>query len=456
MSNVEVPMEKTPPQALEAEMSLIGAIIMEKTVLDAAAEKLTPEMFYNISHQAIFHAALELYRSRSVVDVSTLCDRLRVNGQLDAIGGPSYLTDCIDYVSTTAHADEWIKLIADKHILRNLINVATNIVRDCYERHDDASSILDTAESEIFKIADKKITESFKPLSKLLIPVVDRIEKLHENKHDISGLPSGFYELDNLTSGFQKSDMIVVAARPSVGKTSFAMRIVEELAVVHNKAVAIFSLEMSSEQLTQRMLCSRAKLNSQAVRKGIFEDKRWADITRAASDLTKSPVFINDTPALNTMQLRAIARRLRSAHNIEMIFIDYLQLMEGMTRKNDNRQTEISEISRSIKGLARELEIPIMVLSQLNREVENRVTKRPQLSDLRESGAIEQDADVVILLMREELYDNKKKPGIADVIVAKHRNGPIGEFEVAFLEEFARFEPLSKHIMPEDMVDAQT
>lgn len=451
MSTLEVPLEKTPPQAQEAEMSLLGAVMMDNSVLDKAAEKLTPDMFYNISHQAIFTAAIDLYQNKSVVDIVTMCDKLRISGQLESIGGVVYLTDLIDSVPTTAHVDDWIKLIADKHVLRSLITVATNIVRDCYDKGDDAAELLDKAEVEIFSIAEKKITESFKPMSKLLVPVVDKIEKLHENKHDIPGLSSGFNDLDDITSGFQKSDMIVLAARPSIGKTSFALRIMEEIAITHGKPVAIFSLEMSSEQLTQRMLCSRAKLNSQSVRKGIFEDKRWADITRAASDLTKAPILINDTPALNALQLRAISRRLKSTHDVQMIFVDYLQLMEGVSKRYDSRQAEISEISRSIKGLARELDIPIMVISQLNREVENRMDRRPQLSDLRESGAIEQDADVVLLLMRKEFYDQNADPGLAEVIVAKQRNGPTGEFKIAFLGDYARFEPTSKHAPPEDL-----
>jgi replicative DNA helicase len=453
MGTLEVPLEKTPPQAQEAEMSLLGAIMMDNTVLDKAAEKLSPEVFYNLSHQVIFKAALELYQQRTAVDIVTICDKLRNSGQLDNIGGAVYLTDLIDSVPTTAHADNWIKVIADKHILRSLINTATAIVRDCFEKGEDADTLLDRAESEIFDIAEKKITESFKPIKNLLTPVVEKIEALHLTKHVVSGLPSGFNDLDDLTSGFQKSDMIVLAARPSIGKTSFALRIVEELTVGHGKPVAIFSLEMSAEQLTQRMLCSRAKLNSQAVRKGIFEEKRWADIARAASDLTKASILINDTPALNALQLRAISRRLKSTYDIQMIFIDYLQLMEGISKRYDSRQAEISEISRSIKGLARELDIPIMVLSQLNREVENRPDKKPQLSDLRESGAIEQDADVVLLLMRKEVYDANADPGRGEVIVAKQRNGPTGDFKVVFMGDYARFEPASDRVPPEDIAE---
>ena len=455
MSAKEVPLEKTPPQSLEAEMSLLGAILMDKVALDKAAEKLTPDMLYNISHQTIFRAALELYQQSSIVDIVTLTDKLRNIGQLDAIGGTVYLTDLVDTVSTTAHTDNWIKIIADKHTLRSLIEIATGIVHECYSGADDADEMLDKAEVEIFDIADKKITESYKPLKSLLPPVVDQIEKLYENKHYVSGIPSGFCDLDELTSGFQNSDMIVLAARPSIGKTSIAMRVAEHIAIDEGHPVAIFSLEMSSEQLTQRMLCSRAKLNSQAVRKGIFPKEKWRQITKAASELTKAPVYLNDTPGINALQLRAISRRLKSSHDIGMIFVDYLQLMSGTSRRYDSRQQEISEISRSIKSLARELKIPIMVLSQLNRDVENRPSRRPQLSDLRESGAIEQDADVVMLLMREEFYDPSIKPGLGEVIVAKQRNGPTGSFELAFMSEFARFETLSDKREPQDLEEIE-
>ena len=434
-------------------MSLLGSIMIDRASLDKAAEKLTPEMFYSISHQTIYTAAIDLYQNGTVVDLVTLTDKLRGMGQLDPIGGTVYLTDLVDSVSTTAHTDAWIQMIHDKHTTRRLIGVATEIIARCYETPDDADGLLDQAEVDIFDIADKKITESFSSIKRLLPPVVDHIEKLHENKHYVSGIPSGFDDLDDLTSGFQPSDMVVLAARPSMGKTALALRMIEEIAVVHKTPVAIFSLEMSSEQLTQRMLCSKARLNSQAARKGIFEEKRWRDITRAASELTEAPIYVNDTPGLSALQLRAIARRLKSTHGIKMIFLDYLQLMQASSRRYDNRQQEISEISRAVKSLARELQIPVMVLSQLNREVENRPGRRPQLSDLRESGAIEQDADLVLLLVRQEFYDPEAKPGLGEVVVAKQRNGPTGEFEVAFLGDFARFEQASKQAAPEEFSD---
>jgi replicative DNA helicase len=450
VSAKEVPLEKAPPQSLEAEMSLLGSVLIDKVALDKAAEKLTPDMFYNLSHQTIFRAVVDLYKQTNVVDLVTLTDKLRGMGELDVVGGTVYLTDLVDSVSTTAHTDSWIKVIADKHTLRSLIDVATHIVQECYEGGEDADQLLDRAEVEIFDIADKKITESFMSIKSLLPPVVDKIEKLHEDKHYISGVPSGFYDLDELTSGFQDSDMIVLAARPSIGKTSLAARIAEYVSIEKQLPVAFFSLEMSSEQLTQRMLCSRARLNAQAVRKGIFPKEKWREITKAASDLTKASLYLNDTPGINALQLRAIGRRLKSAHDIRMIFVDYIQLMSGASRRYDNRQQEISEISRSIKALARELEIPVMVLSQLNRDVESRPGRRPQLSDLRESGAIEQDADVVLLLMREEFYDQNVNPGVARVIVAKQRNGPTGEFELSFLSDFARFERFSPEEEPEE------
>ncbi len=440
-------LEKVPPYNLEAEMAVLGSMLLDKEAVDKVAEKVTSDTFYHLPHKTVFSTMLDMYKSNKVVDLTTLTDRLKNLGKLDSIGGAVYLTELVDAVPTTAHIDSYLKIVTDCAMKRNLINTCTKIVHRCYEGQDEADQLLDQAETEIFDIAEKKVTESFYPIDKLLMQAVDKIEKLSEDKHYVTGVPSGFHDLDELTSGFQQSDMIVLASRPSMGKTSLALTIAEHVAFERQIAVAIFSLEMSKEQVTQRMICSRAghysdeenKVDAHAIRKGYVSKKVWEFIVKAADNLTNSKIYINDTPSLNSLQLRAIARRLKSTYNIQFLIIDYLQLMQGSAKKYDNRQQEISDISRSIKALARELNIPILVCSQLNRDVENRSDKRPQLSDLRESGAIEQDADVVLLMVRQEYYDESVRPGIADIIVAKQRNGPTGNVELTFLSECMRF-----------------
>lgn len=445
-------LEKVPPHNLEAEMAVLGSMLLDKEAVDKAAEKVTSDTFYHLPHKTVFSTMLDMYKSNRVVDLATLTDRLKNLGKLDSIGGAVYLTELVDAVPTTAHIDSYLKIIADCAMRRNLIATCTKIVQRSYEGQEEADELLDQAETEIFDIAEKKVTESFHLIDKLVMEAIDKIEKLSEDKHYVTGVPSGFHDLDELTSGFQRSDTIVLASRPSMGKTSLALTIAEYIAFETQIPVAIFSLEMSKEQVTQRMICSRAwdysddkhKVDAHAIRKGYVSDEVWDFIVKAASDLTNSKIYINDTPGLNSLQLRAIARRLKSTYDIQFLIIDYLQLMQGSAKKYDNRQQEISDISRSIKALARELNIPILVCSQLNRDVENRSDKRPQLSDLRESGAIEQDADVVLLMVRQEYYDETVKPGIADIIVAKQRNGPTGNVELVFLSECTRFVPLTR------------
>jgi len=436
-----VSLDKVPPHDRDAEMAALGCGLIEREALDKIGEHLQPEMFYHRPHQTICRALLELYGQGLDVDFNTVAERLRSLKVLDEAGGAIYLTDLIDRVATTAHVDSYIRIIRGKYLLRSLITTSTDIVRRCYTVTDEPEALLDEAEKLIFDIAEQKVSESYREVGKIVQDVVDTIEHLYENKHYVTGVPSGFSDLDDMTSGFQKSDMIIIAARPSIGKTALALRMAEHCAVEKKVPVAIFSLEMAAEQLTQRMLVSRAKMNAQDVRRGFFKRDKWPDITAAASDLTVAPIFINDTPGLSPRQMRAISRRLKATHDIGLIIVDYLQLMSIGTRRAENRQQEISEISRSIKGLARELKVPVIVCSQLNREVESRPGRRPQLSDLRESGAIEQDADVVMLLARPDFYDVNDHPGQATIIVGKQRNGPTGEVSLTFLKDYTRFEP---------------
>jgi replicative DNA helicase len=428
---------------MEAEMSALGCMLLDREALDLAAEKMSPDCFYDPGHRAIFSGMLELYKGGKVVDLVTVADKLESLGKLDGVGGAVYLTKLADSVPTTAHAESYFRIISDKAVLRNLITTATDIVKSCYEEEGEVDELLDTVETSIFDIAEKRVKVSFTPVRSTVTEVVEKIEKLYDHKRYVTGVPTGFDDLNEITSGFQNSELVVLASRPSMGKTALALRIAEHVALNAGMPVALFSLETSASQVVQRMLCSRAAVDSQRVRKGLIRKKEWPEIIRAAGELTEAPIYINDIPGLNVLQLRAVARRLKSTYDVRLVIVDYLQLLRGTAKKYENRQQEISDMSRALKALARELEVPVLVLSQLNREVENRPNKRPQLSDLRESGAIEQDADVVLLLVRQDYYDENVKPGIADLIVAKQRNGPVGAVELLFLKEYTRFEPLS-------------
>lgn len=436
--------ERVPPRNIEAEMSALGCMLLTWEAMDLAAEKLSEDSFYEPAHRTIFSVMLDLYKGGRVVDLITVADKLDALGKLDAIGGSVYLTKLADSVPTVAHADAHFKIVWDKAVLRSLIVAASDVIKKCLDQEGEVDELLDGAETSIFQIAEKGLRDSFTHIRNPIGEVVKKIEKLSEDRHYVTGVPTGFPELDELTSGFQNSDLIVFASRPSMGKTALALNIAEHIGLEKKMPVAIFSLETSADQLAQRMLCSRAGIDSQRARKGLIKRSEWPDIIRAAGELSEAPIFVNDTPALNVLQVRAIARRLKSSHDIRLVIVDYLQLLAGATRRYENRQQEISEMSRSLKALARELDIPVLVLSQLNRDVESRPDKRPQLSDLRESGAIEQDADIVLLLVRPDYYNKDDRPGIAELIVAKQRNGPVGEVEMVFLKEFTRFEPLSR------------
>ncbi len=436
-------------------MSALGCMLLSREALDLAAEKLSPESFYEPAHRTLFTAILDLYKGGHVVDLVTLGDKLESLGKLDAVGGAVYLTKLGDSVPTTAHAESYFEIVSDKAVLRDLIHTATDIVKRCYDAEEDVDELLDGVETSIFDVAEKRVGESFTPMKRIATGVVDKIEKLSEHKQFVTGVPTGFPDLDRLTSGLQNSDLVVLASRPSMGKTALALNIAEYVSLESGDKipVAIFSLETSADQVVQRMLCSRAGVDSQRVRRGFLKKSEWPEIIRAAGELTEAPIYLNDAAALNVLQVRAIARRLKSTYDIKLVIVDYLQLLRGIAKRYDNRQQEISDMSRSLKALARELKVPVLLLSQLNREVENRPNKRPQLSDLRESGAIEQDADVVLLLVRPDYYDPDDRPGVAELIVAKQRNGPVGKIELVFLKEFTRFEPLSAEVgaTPEDV-----
>lgn len=440
MGNEEV---KVPPQNVEAEKSVLGAMLIDDEAIGLAVESLDEAWFYNEAHRTIYQAIVSLYNDRKNVDLITLTDKLKNEGQLAQVGGVSYVSAIIDFVPTSANIEHYSSIVKEKGILRRLIKNSTQIISECYESKGNIENVVDNAERLIFEIADLKQTQKSYHIKDLVKEGIETIDRLYQRKESLTGIPTGFVDVDKMTSGLQNSDLIIVAARPSMGKTAFAITMAENFALKYGGGVAIFSLEMSKEQLVQRMLCSQARVDAHKVRSGFLSPADWPLLTKAAAELSNSRIFIDDTPAISVLELRAKARRLKANHDIQMIVLDYIQLMRG-TAKIENRQQEISEISRSLKSLARELKVPLIALSQLSRLVEQRQDHRPQLSDLRESGAIEQDADVVILLMREEYYNpTEENRGVADVILAKQRNGPVGTVKLSFLKEYVRFENLA-------------
>ena len=399
-------------------------------------------------HRKLFEQITALYDENKPVDLLTLTERLKNQGALEAVGGASYLASLMNYISTTANVEHYIKIVQDKFTLRRLIDVSSEIINECYHMPEETAPVLDLAERKIFEIAQHRAREGFIPFRELVKDSVETVEKLYQRKQLVTGVPTGYRDFDEKTSGLQMSDLIVFAARPSMGKTSFAMNIAEHAALNENIPVAIFSLEMSKPQLVMRMLCSYSRVNLQKVRTGFLGENDFPRLVAAAGKLAAAPIYIDDTPGITIMELRAKARRLKAKYDIKLIILDYLQLMQSSSRRSENRQQEIADISRSLKGLARELNVPIIVISQLNRAVESRQDHRPQLSDLRESGAIEQDADVVVLLLRKEYYDPEDSPGLADVILGKQRNGPTGSIVLRFFNEFTRFEDYTEQAMP--------
>jgi replicative DNA helicase len=445
MKDIDPSLHKIPPQNIEAERSVIGAILLENEALNNVLEIIGENDFYSESHRKIFSAILELYEKNEPSDLITLSNTLKNNNQLDSVGGVSYLASLVDNIPSAANVTYYSKIVKEKAILRGLIGAATEIITKSYDAGKDVENILDEAEHTIFEISENKIKPAFYPIKEIVKDSFRTIEKLYEKKELVTGVPTGFEKLDDLTSGFQKSDLIIIAGRPSMGKTAFALNITQHVAIEKGIPVALFSLEMAKEQLSLRMLASEAKVNSQRLRKGFLGETDWPKLTTAAGRLSEAPIFIDDTPAITVLEMKAKARRLKSETDLGLIVLDYLQLMRGI-RFKDSREQEISEISRSLKALAKELNIPVVALSQLNRKVEDRTNKRPQLADLRESGAIEQDADVITFIYRDEVYnrseDNPEK-GMAEIIIGKQRNGPVGMVKLAFLEKYTSFVTLA-------------
>ncbi len=453
MLDAETPSHRLPPQSLEGEMSVLGGILLENEALNRALELLRPEDFYRESHRKIFSVLIDLSEKGEPADLVTLTAALQARGEIDAVGGSAYLATLVDYVPTAANIVYYCKLVKEKALSRQLISVATEIATRGYAGGDIEQN-LDWAEKSIFEIAGSKSRPSYFSTREILKDTFKTIEKLYDRKELVTGVPTGFTDLDLMTAGFQPSDLIIVAARPSMGKTAFALNLVETAAIHAEKPVPalVFSLEMSKEQLVQRMLCSVSKVDASRLRTGHLGESDWPKLTNGAGLLSEAQIFIDDTPGISILEVRAKARRLKSEKDLGIIVVDYLQLMTG--HNAESRQQEISEISRSLKGLAKELGVPVIALSQLNRSLENRTDKRPIMADLRESGAIEQDADVIMFVYRESVYCDacKKRDGSCDkghdkdaeIIVGKQRNGPIGAVHLTFRGEFTRFENQSR------------
>lgn len=434
---------RVPPQNIDAEKSVLGSLLIDEEAIGSAIEILDEAWFYEQSHRQIFKAVLELYNQRKNVDLITLSDKLKSDGTLEQIGGVSYLSFLIDLVPSAANVEHYANIVREKGVLRRLIKNATNIIAESYGSTGNVDEVVDNAERLIFEVADLKQRSQSVHIKDLVRQGIEKLDFLYQRKQHVTGIPTGFEKFDHMTSGLQNSDLIIIAGRPSMGKSALAISMAEYAGIEQKQGVAVFSLEMSKEQLVQRMLCSQARVDAHKVRSGFLSPSDWPKLTAAAGRLSESKIFIDDTPAISVLELRAKARRLKANQGIELIILDYLQLMRS-TIQSESRQQEISEISRSLKALARELNVPVIALSQLSRAVESRQDHKPQLSDLRESGAIEQDADLVVLLMREEYYNpTEENKGVADVMIAKQRNGPVGTVKLAFIKEYMRFENLA-------------
>ncbi len=441
MPTVDDNLRKVPPQNLEAESSVLGGILLENEAINRVLEVLTTDDFYRESHRKIFRAMIELYDRSEPVDLITLSDILKAKGDLEAVGGSAYLASLANATPTSANIHHYARIVREKAIRRYLISAATTIATRGFEDQENVDEFLDEAEKVIFDISEKRVRTSFVMVGEMIRDSIKMVERLYERKELVTGVPSGYKDLDRLTAGFQPSDLIVVAGRPSMGKTALCLNIATH-AAFGGTGVAIFSLEMAKEQLVLRMLCSEARIDHSRVRSGYLADREFPALVMAAGKLAETPIYIDDTPAISVLELRAKARRLvrDREKKIGLIIVDYLQLMRG-ARTASNREQEISDISRSMKALAKELSVPVIAISQLNRRVEDRGDKRPMMADLRESGAIEQDADLIAFVFREVVYnENVDDPNVAEIIVSKQRNGPTGTVRLTFFKEFTRFE----------------
>lgn len=441
---MEAPL-KIMPHSIEAEQSVLGSMIIDKVAIGEAIEVLRPDDFYRDTHKTIYEAIVDLYQKDSAVDIVTLSEKLKANNQLDLVGGITYVTELSGSVITTSNVGSYIGIVKDKSTLRRLIRASNEIIDESYNNQDSVEDIVGIAEKKIFDIASNRETSDFEAMSAVLERGFNEIEKLFINKGMTTGVPSGFNDLDAKTSGFQKGDMVLIAARPSMGKTTFALNIAENAALRSGKRVAIFSLEMSKEQLAYKLLCSEAHVDMLRLRTGNLDERDWENLARASGPLGSSKIFIDDTAGITVMEMRSKCRRLKIEHGIDLIIIDYLQLMAG-SKGNESRQQEVSEISRSIKAIAKEMQCPVIALSQLSRAPEQRADHRPMLSDLRESGSIEQDADLVMFLYRDEYYDKETEDkNMAECIIAKQRNGPVGTIKLAWLGQYSKFGNLDLH-----------
>lgn len=432
--------DRVPPHNREAEQSVIGAIFLEPQALITASEILLADDFYQNAHKKIFETMLRLSDQGKAIDVVTVTEELSAKKEIEDVGGLSYLLELANAVPTAANVAHYAKIVEEKALLRRLIRVATKIVEDGYTREDEVEALLGEAEKKMMEVANRKNAGDFKHVKDVLVETFDNIEQLQSRKGDVTGIPTGFRDLDHITAGFQRNDLIIVAARPSVGKTAFALNVAQSVAVQARENVAIFSLEMGAEQLVMRMLCAEGNIDAQVLRTGALTTEDWGKLTMAMGSLSNSGIFIDDTPGVRINEIRAKCRRLAQEHGLGMILIDYLQLIQGSGKPGENRQQEVSEISRSLKQLARELKVPVIALSQLSRGVEQRQDKRPMMSDLRESGSIEQDADIVAFLYRDDYYDKESESkNMIEIIIAKQRNGPTGTVTLAFKKEFNKF-----------------
>ncbi|MGF7059224.1 replicative DNA helicase [Brassicibacter mesophilus] len=436
---------KIPPHSIEGEQSVLGSMILDRNAIVTATEILKPEDFYKEAHREIYESILDIYGRDEPVDLITLSDELKKRNTLDAIGGIIYLADLSEGVSTTANIKYYCEIVEEKSILRRLITASNEIIAKGYEAGEDLNNIIELAEKKIFDITQKRNQEGLEPIKSVLLESFTRIEQMAEHKGGITGLTTGFIDLDGKTSGLQKSDLVLVAARPAMGKTAFSLNLALNAALKGNASVAVFSLEMSKEQLVQRMLSSESHVELQKIINGRLDEDEWPKLVRAMGPLSQAKIYIDDTPGITLMEMKAKCRKLKMDQGLDLVMIDYLQLMSGDGR-TENRQQEISAISRGLKGLAKEMDCPVVALSQLSRAPELRSDHRPILSDLRESGAIEQDADIVVFLYRDEYYNpDSEKKNIGEVIIAKHRNGPIGTVELVFMGQYTKFLNMEKH-----------